>query len=128
IGEADILLGIFGTTDKANRVIPNKVYQALACGRPVVTQLSQAYPSALRELPAEQAGISWVPPGQPQAIADTVRQLAEQRRSLGQRSRAARQTFDRWFSNEQIRASLAAALKRPCIASRQPAAVEATQC
>jgi glycosyltransferase involved in cell wall biosynthesis len=125
IAEADILLGIFGTSDKAARVIPNKVSQALACGRPVVTQLSDAYPTTLRELPTEESGISWVPPGQPQAIADTVRHLAGQRNSLGQRSRAARLTFDRHFSNEILRGALNAALQQPCIAGGQLESVEA---
>jgi glycosyltransferase involved in cell wall biosynthesis len=34
---ADICLGIFGGTEKARRVVPHKIYQAMGLGRPVVT-------------------------------------------------------------------------------------------
>ncbi|MCR4329098.1 MAG: glycosyltransferase [Candidatus Roizmanbacteria bacterium] len=37
IAKADVSLGIFGTTAKARRVIPNKVYEALAVRSPIVT-------------------------------------------------------------------------------------------
>ena len=37
ISEADVCLGIFGTSDKARRVIPNKVYECAGMRKPVIT-------------------------------------------------------------------------------------------
>lgn len=42
IHASHVCLGIFGTTGKASRVVPNKLYQALLCGRPVITMASPA--------------------------------------------------------------------------------------
>ncbi|PZF57758.1 hypothetical protein DEJ23_06350 [Curtobacterium sp. MCSS17_008] len=42
IAEHDVVLGIFGTSEKAATVIANKVWQGLSSGRPVVTRESAA--------------------------------------------------------------------------------------
>ena len=65
-------LGIFGTTDKALRVIPNKAYEALACATPLVTSDTPAS----RELLVDGESALLVPPGDPAALAAAVRRIA----------------------------------------------------
>jgi glycosyltransferase involved in cell wall biosynthesis len=69
---AGCALGIFGSTDKARRVIPNKVFQALACARPVVT----ADTPAARELLTDDVDALLVPPADPAALAAAIRRIA----------------------------------------------------
>jgi glycosyltransferase involved in cell wall biosynthesis len=77
IRRADVCLGIFGTSDKSHNVVPNKVYQALAMGRRVITSDTPAQ----RELLAEGAGhwLTLVPPGNARALADAVLRLGKER-------------------------------------------------
>jgi glycosyltransferase involved in cell wall biosynthesis len=71
---ASCALGIFGTSDKARRVIPNKAFQALACGVPLVT----ADTPAARELLSDGESALLVPPGDPEALADALQRLNSQ--------------------------------------------------
>jgi len=72
---AGCALGIFGTTAKAQRVIPNKVFHALACGVPVVTGDTPA----ARELLVDGESALLVTPGDPGALAAALRRLAAER-------------------------------------------------
>jgi glycosyltransferase involved in cell wall biosynthesis len=49
IGTSGACLGIFGDTAKAERVVPNKVYQCLAAGAPVITGRSAAAEALLHD-------------------------------------------------------------------------------
>ncbi|GJL90364.1 glycosyltransferase [Hyphococcus sp.] len=69
IAQSDLCLGIFGVSDKAARVIPNKVFQILAIGRPLAT----ADTPAIREIITEQThGVWLVEPGSGEALAGAV--------------------------------------------------------
>jgi glycosyltransferase involved in cell wall biosynthesis len=71
----DVCLGIFGTTPKALRVVPNKVFQGAAAGCAVVT--SDTHPQ--REMLGD-AGV-FVTPGDAGALAAVLRRLAADRRA-----------------------------------------------
>jgi glycosyltransferase involved in cell wall biosynthesis len=73
VAAADICLGIFGATDKAQRVIPNKLYQSLAMRKPVVSGDTPA----LREAFEPGVHLSAVPVDDPAALAEAIRQLAD---------------------------------------------------
>jgi glycosyltransferase involved in cell wall biosynthesis len=105
---ADILLGIFGTTPKADRVIPNKVYQSLACGRPVVTCLSAAYPEPLTS--GENSGLVWTKAGNADSLAGQVARLAAASDKLCALGAAAAETSRRYFSESVLRGQLSALL------------------
>lgn len=72
IAPAQVCLGIFGDRPKAERVLPYKVYAALAAGKPVISRDSPA----LRELLAPGREILALPPADPAALAQAILALA----------------------------------------------------
>lgn len=76
IAAADICLGIFGMGDKAGRVVPNKAYQAIAAGRPLITADTPAARAGL--LRDGLAGAVLVPPGDAGALASAILELSHE--------------------------------------------------
>jgi glycosyltransferase involved in cell wall biosynthesis len=94
IQRAGCALGIFGTTGKAQRVIPNKAFQAIACGAPLVT----ADTPAARELLVDEDSALLVPPGDPAALAGAVRRLAADPEFAGRIAESGRAAYERQAS------------------------------
>ena len=92
----DVCLGIFGTSDKALRVVPNKVFQGAAAGCAVIT--SDTAPQ--RRVLGDAAIL--VPPGDAEALANALLGLANDREALLKLRHAARQLAAERFTPEQV--------------------------
>jgi glycosyltransferase involved in cell wall biosynthesis len=101
-----VCLGIFGTGDKARRVVPNKVFQGAAAGCAIVT--SDTAPQ--RRVLADAAVL--IPPGDPAALAAALVQLAGDRRRLADLRRQAHELAEQ-FTPGQIVTPLVRQLSRP---------------
>lgn len=101
---ADVCLGTFGRNARARRVIPYKVFDALAVGRPVIT----ADTPAIREALTVGEDVWVCPSGDSEALADAIATLA---RDPGLRRRLAEnghRAFREYFSPEALGRDLAA--------------------
>ena len=87
---AGCALGIFGSSAKAARVIPNKAFQALACATPLVTSDTPAS----RELLVDGESALLVPPGDPGALADAVKTIAGDGVLAARLSRGGRHAYE----------------------------------
>ena len=71
IAEADVSLGIFGNTGKAKRVIPNKVYEAIAMKKAIIT----ADTPAIRELFTDRENILFCRVADSESLAEKILEL-----------------------------------------------------
>jgi glycosyltransferase involved in cell wall biosynthesis len=106
MAEADLLLGIFGDSDKAKRVIPNKLFQALAVGKPALT----ADTPAIRELLTPDEHIFTSEPT-PDKIAEKIRFIRTNKKIRYTVSINGHRFFHEKLSIEKLGAELKTILK-----------------
>lgn len=101
----DVSLGIFGTTEKAMRVVPNKVYQGIAAGTAVITSDTPPQRRALGD------AVVYVPPGDADALADALTTLAADRGRVAELRRCSARLAEN-FTAAAVAAPLTRALER----------------
>jgi glycosyltransferase involved in cell wall biosynthesis len=101
----DVCLGIFGTSAKAGRAVPNKVYQGAAAGTAVVTSDTPPQRRALGDAAV------FVPAGDAAALAEALAALAEDGGRLKRLREAAYGRAEEAFRPEVIIAPLRARLQ-----------------
>lgn len=105
IARADVLLGIFGDTTKAANVVPNKVVQAAASARPIITRAS---PAIERYFVDGESALLVPPDGA--ALAAAIARLCGDRGLCEQLAAGARAVFERSFSERALTAKMARVL------------------
>ena len=109
INKADILLGIFGHSEKAGNVIPNKVYQSMACGKPIITRYSNAYPKKILD---NNHGLIFIKPNNPKELANTIKKILSDEKLLLKMGNKSKQTFDQFFSEDIIKVQIQKAISK----------------
>jgi glycosyltransferase involved in cell wall biosynthesis len=107
---AGCALGVFGRSPKAARVIPNKAYQALACGTPLVT----AATPAAQELLVDGESALLVPPGDPDALAAALRRLRDDTALAERIAGGGRAVYEKRASEAVLGARWRALFERLC--------------
>ncbi|MFZ5819363.1 MAG: glycosyltransferase family 4 protein [Chloroflexota bacterium] len=95
---ADVCIAILKPLDEYKTTYPNKVFDYMAAGRPVVLAID----GVIREV-VEAAGCGvFVPPGDPSALAEAIRELAADRERARQMGLAGRKYLEQHFSRAAI--------------------------
>jgi glycosyltransferase involved in cell wall biosynthesis len=108
VADHHVVVGVLGTSDKASRVVPNKVYQAACAGRAIVTADTPAIREAFTD-----GELALVPPGDPQALAASLQVLAGDRDLVAALGRRARARFERDHAPAPLGRRLSALLPQP---------------
>jgi glycosyltransferase involved in cell wall biosynthesis len=101
VASASVCLGVFGGSEKAGRVIPHKVYEAMAMRKPVVTREGPAVEATFRD-----GDVVTVPPQDPEALAQAIRDLLADPLRRERVADAGYETYQRQFAESRLAADL----------------------
>jgi glycosyltransferase involved in cell wall biosynthesis len=107
IGSADVCLGIFGTTEKAKKVVPCKIYDCLAMAKPVITADSKA----VGEILTDRENIILCQAGNAESIARAIILLRDNPALRQKVANQGYQLFCQKFTPKHITEGLIAALR-----------------
>ena len=94
----DLSMGIFGTTPKASRVIPSKIYDICSSGVPFIT----ADTPAIREVFSHKKNAYFVPAGDAKALADAIHDMKQNHNVKLEIAKSAFELSKSTFSLSQI--------------------------
>ena len=107
VGAADVTLTLFASHPAFETNSPNKFFDSLAAGRPVVVNLD----GWLRRVVERERAGAWVPAGDGEALAATLAALADEPGLVAAMGASARRLAERDFSRDALAARLCAALE-----------------
>jgi len=98
MAEADVCLGIFGDNDRVLRVTTNKVVEAMAMGKPLITARNEP----VQELLRHEHSALLIERANPKALADAILRLAADSELATKIGRNAYSTFQQNCTIEQL--------------------------
>jgi len=110
VAQADICLGVFGARSKTDYVVPNKVFQCMAVGRPVITGES----AALRECFTPGQDVITIPSGNAAALVAAIEKLVQSPDERTRLGAAAADRIRQAYLPQHIGARLKAILTQVC--------------
>jgi len=112
IADASICLGIFGTSEKAERVWPLKNYAYLAVGRPVITGDTPYARSLVNR--TDEPPFVLVKPGDPATLASAIEALAREPERCRRLAGSSRRFYERFLASRVGISQLTETLQQLC--------------
>ena len=104
LAAADACLAILKPIELYTTVYPNKVFDYMAAGRPVLLAID----GVIREVVEEAGAGLFVPPGDPVALAEAIRNMANDTKKTRRMGRAGRAYLEAHFNRPDLAAALEA--------------------